>query len=126
MVLRAIVTETSIQSNGGNIINAADYNSRTASKRNSASMWESLNRKKGKLLSPEFDNWEDIDTFIAALKKIESWIFSRIVECIWWQVCFLFSLNSLLHIHFLQDLVKFYAPIFLLCRHSHHICSLLI
>ncbi|CAM0949976.1 unnamed protein product [Alopecurus aequalis] len=85
VVLRAIVTETSKHSNSGNSINAADYNSRTASRRNSASMWESLNRKKGKLLSPEFDNWEDIDTFIAAIKKIESWIFSRIVECIWWQ-----------------------------------------
>lgn len=85
VVLRAIVTETSKQLDSGNSINAANYNSRTASRRNSASMWESLNRKKGKLLSPEFDNWEDIDTFIAALKKIESWIFSRIVECIWWQ-----------------------------------------
>lgn len=99
MVLRAIVTETSKQSNSGNNVNATDYNSITASRKNSASMWESLNRKKGKLLSPEFDNWEDIDTFIAALKKIESWIFSRIVECIWWQVCFLFSLNPL-YIHF--------------------------
>jgi hypothetical protein len=89
VVLRAIVTESSKQSDSGNSISAADYNSRTASRRSSASMWESLNRKKGKLLSPEFDNWEDIDTFIAALKKIESWIFSRIVECIWWQVCFL-------------------------------------
>lgn len=85
VVLRAIVTKTCKQSDNGNSINAADYNSSTASRRNSASMWESLNRKKGKLLSPEFDNWEDIDTFIAALKKIESWIFSRIVECIWWQ-----------------------------------------
>lgn len=85
VVLRAIVTETSKQSDSENGNNAADYNSRIASRKNSASMWESLNRKKGKLLSPEFDNWEDIDTFIAALKKIESWIFSRIVECIWWQ-----------------------------------------
>ncbi|KAF0890017.1 hypothetical protein E2562_035135 [Oryza meyeriana var. granulata] len=81
VVLRAIVSETSRQSNG----NAINYGSKTATRRNSASMWESLNRKKGKLLSPEFDNWEDVDTFIAALKKIESWIFSRIVESIWWQ-----------------------------------------
>ncbi|KAF7071357.1 hypothetical protein CFC21_076692 [Triticum aestivum] len=85
VVLRAIVTETSKQSDIGNDINATDYSSKTAPRRNSASMWESLNRKKGNFLSPEFDNWEDIDTFIAALKKIESWIFSRIVECIWWQ-----------------------------------------
>lgn len=85
VVLRAIVTENSKQSGVGNGINAADYNSKTTPRKNSASMWESLNRKKGKLLAPEFDNWEDSDTFIAALKKIESWIFSRIVECIWWQ-----------------------------------------
>ncbi|KAL6905866.1 hypothetical protein ACP4OV_003467 [Aristida adscensionis] len=85
VVLRAIVTETSKQSGTTNGINSADYNSKTTYRKNSASMWESLNRKKGKILSPEFDNWEDVDTFIAALKKIESWIFSRIVETLWWQ-----------------------------------------
>ncbi|KAF8658232.1 hypothetical protein HU200_059422 [Digitaria exilis] len=30
-------------------------------------------------------NSSDVDTFIAAIKKIESWIFSRIVETLWWQ-----------------------------------------
>ncbi|TVU51515.1 hypothetical protein EJB05_02948, partial [Eragrostis curvula] len=85
VVLRAMVTETSMQSGTANGINGSDYNSKTTYKKNSASMWESLNRKKGKILSPEFDNWEDVDTFIAALKKIESWIFSRIVETLWWQ-----------------------------------------
>ncbi|KAK3136398.1 hypothetical protein QOZ80_5BG0433500 [Eleusine coracana subsp. coracana] len=85
VVLRAIVTETSMQSGTANGINSSDNNSKTTYRKNSASMWESLNRKKGKLLSPEFDNWEDVDTFIAALKKIESWIFSRIVETLWWQ-----------------------------------------
>ncbi|XP_062204150.1 uncharacterized protein LOC133906303 [Phragmites australis] len=85
VVLRAIVTETSKQSGTANGINSADYNSKTTYRKNSASMWESLNRNKGKLLSPEFDNWEDNDTFIAALKKIESWIFSQIVETLWWQ-----------------------------------------
>ncbi|XP_066355278.1 uncharacterized protein [Miscanthus floridulus] len=85
VVLRAIVTETSRQSGTVNSISSGDYNSKTTYRKNSASMWESLNRKKGKLLSPEFDNWEDVDTFIAALKKIESWIFSRIVETLWWQ-----------------------------------------
>jgi hypothetical protein len=89
VVLRAIVTETSMQSGTANGFNGSDYNSKTAYRKNSASMWESLNRKKGKLLSPEFDSWEDVDTFIASLKKIESWIFSRIVETLWWQVCFL-------------------------------------
>lgn len=31
-------------------------------------------------------NWEDPVTFIRALEKIEAWIFSRIIESIWWQV----------------------------------------
>lgn len=85
VVLRAIVTETSRQSGTVNSSSYGDYNSKTTYRKNSASMWESLNRKKGKLLSPEFDNCEDVDTFITALKKIESWIFSRIVETLWWQ-----------------------------------------
>ncbi|KAL2547186.1 nucleolar protein gar2 [Forsythia ovata] len=33
----------------------------------------------------ESDDWEDILMFIIALEKIESWIFSRIVESVWWQ-----------------------------------------
>ncbi|CDP13321.1 unnamed protein product [Coffea canephora] len=33
----------------------------------------------------ESDDWEDIETFIFALEKAESWVFSRIVESIWWQ-----------------------------------------
>ncbi|KAL3511418.1 hypothetical protein ACH5RR_030819 [Cinchona calisaya] len=33
----------------------------------------------------ESDDWEDIETFIFALEKTESWVFSRIVESIWWQ-----------------------------------------
>lgn len=35
---------------------------------------------------PESDDWEDVLTFIVALEKIESWLFSRIVESLWWQV----------------------------------------
>ncbi|XP_058207650.1 uncharacterized protein LOC131320804 [Rhododendron vialii] len=31
------------------------------------------------------DDWKETRTFIAALEKVESWIFSRIVESIWWQ-----------------------------------------
>ncbi|KAI3919560.1 hypothetical protein MKX01_018383 [Papaver californicum] len=31
------------------------------------------------------DDWEDLCTFTTALEKIETWIFSRIVESIWWQ-----------------------------------------
>ncbi|XP_022842236.1 uncharacterized protein LOC111365912 [Olea europaea var. sylvestris] len=31
------------------------------------------------------DDWQQTRTFTAALEKVESWIFSRIVESIWWQ-----------------------------------------
>lgn len=36
----------------------------------------------------ESDGWEDIDTFLYALERTESWIFSRIIQSIWWQVNF--------------------------------------
>ncbi|XP_019055955.1 PREDICTED: uncharacterized protein LOC104613015 [Nelumbo nucifera] len=31
------------------------------------------------------DDWQETSTFIMALEKVESWIFSRIVESVWWQ-----------------------------------------
>ncbi|XVF07300.1 hypothetical protein REPUB_Repub06bG0126100 [Reevesia pubescens] len=30
------------------------------------------------------DDWQETGTFTSALKKVESWIFSRIVESVWW------------------------------------------
>lgn len=33
-----------------------------------------------------FQDFDDLHTFVSALQKVESWIFSRIVESIWWQV----------------------------------------
>ncbi|XP_012851123.1 PREDICTED: uncharacterized protein LOC105970845 [Erythranthe guttata] len=43
----------------------------------------------------ESDDCEDILTFIMALEKIESWLFSRIVESVWWQVFFFFLTSFL-------------------------------
>ncbi|WCJ33938.1 hypothetical protein M5689_015269 [Euphorbia peplus] len=31
------------------------------------------------------DDWQETGTYINALEKVESWIFSRIVESVWWQ-----------------------------------------
>ncbi|WVZ65374.1 hypothetical protein U9M48_014749 [Paspalum notatum var. saurae] len=31
------------------------------------------------------DDWRETSTLLAALEKIESWIFSRIIESVWWQ-----------------------------------------
>lgn len=39
-----------------------------------------------KLLYRSFGDWEEPCAFTRALEKIEAWIFSRIVESIWWQV----------------------------------------
>lgn len=33
-----------------------------------------------------FGNWDDPQVFILALEKVEAWIFSRIIESVWWQV----------------------------------------
>ncbi|PRQ54210.1 putative EEIG1/EHBP1 domain-containing protein [Rosa chinensis] len=50
--------------------------------------WEapSSGKKQGmKLLNGSFGDWENPNSFMSTLEKIESWIFSRIVESIWWQ-----------------------------------------
>nr|GEW50632.1 hypothetical protein [Tanacetum cinerariifolium] len=31
------------------------------------------------------DDWRDPQTFIVALEKVEAWMFSRIIESVWWQ-----------------------------------------
>ncbi|KAJ7974778.1 EEIG1/EHBP1 N-terminal domain containing protein [Quillaja saponaria] len=38
------------------------------------------------ILYGSFGTWEDPYMLISALEKIESWVFSRIVESIWWQI----------------------------------------
>ncbi|KAI8533437.1 hypothetical protein RHMOL_Rhmol10G0010200 [Rhododendron molle] len=42
------------------------------------------NKTKGTLCG-SFDDWDDPCKFASALEKIEAWIFSRIVESVWWQ-----------------------------------------
>ncbi|KAH9743590.1 C2 NT-type domain-containing protein [Citrus sinensis] len=48
---------------------------------------ESASRKKDNrnVMRGSFDDWEDPHTLPSALEKVEAWIFSRIVESIWWQ-----------------------------------------
>ncbi|XP_071686610.1 uncharacterized protein [Rutidosis leptorrhynchoides] len=45
--------------------------------------------KKDSKSKPDFiefmDDWQETRSFTSALEKVESWIFSRIVESIWWQ-----------------------------------------
>ncbi|GJN03926.1 hypothetical protein PR202_ga21425 [Eleusine coracana subsp. coracana] len=47
----------------------------------------SFSSKQDKLTAMQMpDDWQETSTLLAALEKIESWIFSRIVETLWWQV----------------------------------------
>ncbi|RLN04960.1 uncharacterized protein C2845_PM13G21950 [Panicum miliaceum] len=44
------------------------------------------NGKQAKLAEMQMpDDWQETSTFLASLEKIESWIFSRIVDTVWWQ-----------------------------------------
>lgn len=46
----------------------------------------SFNKGVNDSLTEELSDWEDIETFMLALEQVEAWIFSRIVESVWWQV----------------------------------------
>ncbi|XP_061356295.1 uncharacterized protein LOC133300730 [Gastrolobium bilobum] len=51
-------------------------------------IWKGFSPRKSENIAVEyggFSNWDDPNVFTAALEKVEAWIFSRIVESIWWQ-----------------------------------------
>ncbi|TKY62580.1 hypothetical protein E2542_SST12438 [Spatholobus suberectus] len=45
----------------------------------------SSNGKPGNGFMPLIEDWQETGTFTFALERVESWIFSRIVESVWWQ-----------------------------------------
>ncbi|KAF3330912.1 hypothetical protein FCM35_KLT04266 [Carex littledalei] len=94
-VLRVIISQTMKQSDiialasssGSGSAEAKSSNiSGSAARKKTATLWESVYRKRGKLLfNEEMEHWADPATILSALGKTESWIFSRILESIWWQ-----------------------------------------
>ncbi|XP_058736698.1 uncharacterized protein LOC131609075 [Vicia villosa] len=51
-------------------------------------IWKGFSPKKSENIAVEYEgfaNWDDPNVFTSALEKVETWIFSRIVESIWWQ-----------------------------------------
>ncbi|KAK7311370.1 hypothetical protein RJT34_09476 [Clitoria ternatea] len=51
-------------------------------------VWRGFSPRKSESTAAEYGgmgNWDDPNVFISALEKLEAWIFSRIVESIWWQ-----------------------------------------
>ena len=45
-----------------------------------------LHKEENDNIEKQFHSWENPKTFLIALEKVEAWIFSRIVESVWWQV----------------------------------------
>ncbi|XP_060214166.1 uncharacterized protein LOC132641261 [Lycium barbarum] len=86
VMLRAIVSQAAggrreydrpyAESNTGK----TSLNGRSLKKRNEVSF-----NKDHNSLTEGLGEWEDIETFMLALEQVEAWIFSRIVESVWWQ-----------------------------------------
>lgn len=59
-----------------------------------AKQYQTLRKKNGRQGSTSeilgfknFNNdWQDCNTYVVALLKVEAWIHGRILECVWWQV----------------------------------------
>ncbi|PIN03857.1 hypothetical protein CDL12_23613 [Handroanthus impetiginosus] len=87
IVLRAILNKSFGESQlpitvGPDIGKVGDRNG----KMKSPLKWESLPNKCMKdAIQNRFGDWENPLTFAAALEKVEAWIFSRIIESLWWQ-----------------------------------------
>jgi hypothetical protein len=44
------------------------------------------NGKSGNGFMQTGEDWQETGTFVFSLERVESWIFSRLVESVWWQV----------------------------------------
>ncbi|XP_022967725.1 uncharacterized protein LOC111467165 [Cucurbita maxima] len=74
IVMREITSQTfnSVRSSNGGNPTAVQWRNRYGSKQvNKYNQCE--------------EDWQETGTFMAALERVESWIFSRIVESVWWQ-----------------------------------------
>ncbi|KAL6844786.1 hypothetical protein ACP4OV_025445 [Aristida adscensionis] len=90
VVLREIITQTfgiSRQSSAIMTAYSRNCNAKNFDRNFSPMRWKS--NSNGKHTRPNImqlpDDWRETGTLLAALDKIESWIFSRIVESVWWQ-----------------------------------------
>ncbi|XP_038713804.1 uncharacterized protein LOC120007566 [Tripterygium wilfordii] len=66
------------------VLRAIINNERTKTKRFSPKSMFSPHEEKNDMIEGS-DEWEEPQTFVVALEKIEAWIFSRIIESVWWQ-----------------------------------------
>ncbi|XP_057740580.1 uncharacterized protein LOC130957751 [Arachis stenosperma] len=92
IVLRTIINQSikdSVQSNNSGVIRGRKYNGDLYGKITSTAArlkgYHPAKNEHRAIGYASFGNWEDPQVFISALEKVEVWIFSRIVESIWWQ-----------------------------------------
>lgn len=131
MVLREIIAHTfGHLSNSHSISRAVESNDGAKKVEGIPSpvSWKNSNGSK-QTRKPSFmqpvDDWQETSTFLLALEKIESWIFSRTVESVWWQVihfiqliCFFFQLLCLFYfLYFCHD--QFYLCFQSFTPHMH-------
>ncbi|KAL0717836.1 hypothetical protein Bca4012_067158 [Brassica carinata] len=82
IILRAIISDkTSVEEELPVSAGPGPRRSRTQSEKQRSS----LTWKDSSLSKKDNGAWDDPRTFITALEKVEAWIFSRVVESIWWQ-----------------------------------------
>ncbi|MCL7050643.1 hypothetical protein MKW94_030945 [Papaver nudicaule] len=89
IVLRGIISltleDSQLPVSAGPHVETYDTANGKTNRSSSSLKWKkSLSIKKENNIGSS-DDWEDSCTFTSALEKIETWIFSRIVESIWWQ-----------------------------------------
>ena len=54
-------------------------------------------------------DWKEPTTFMAALERLEGWIYSKVMESIWWQVCDTSSTNySIYEKEYIRQLIYFF------------------
>ncbi|XP_021893962.1 uncharacterized protein LOC110811709 isoform X1 [Carica papaya] len=89
IVLREIISQAfgSVHtSSPGSRLSESNGGSKRSEGRFATLKWKgSSSGKQVNDLMHSLEDWQETGTFTAALEKIESWIFSRIVESVWWQ-----------------------------------------
>uniref|UniRef100_A0A1J3CX56 C2 NT-type domain-containing protein n=1 Tax=Noccaea caerulescens TaxID=107243 RepID=A0A1J3CX56_NOCCA len=88
IILRAIISDTA-SAEEELPVSSGPGPRRSKDQREDSEKRPSLRWKDSSSLSKKeiesFGAWDDPKTFITALEKVEAWIFSRVVESIWWQ-----------------------------------------
>ncbi|KAL6969297.1 hypothetical protein U1Q18_029017 [Sarracenia purpurea var. burkii] len=87
IMLRAIVSQSVRETLHADGINVETNGGGMGSGGRSSLKWDRFGstEKERNHMIQELDDWENLHTFEIALENVEAWIFSRIVESVWWQ-----------------------------------------